>query len=155
VPTKRRPKSSWKESSSRRAFFESLACSKGFAAPTDWYRLTKRDVIDGGGSGLLRHYYGGSVSVAIQHLFPEHHWHQWRFSRSPRNLWNEPTKVRDFLDSLAPKLNVSNLNDWYRVAAEELVECGGETLLTKFGSLQGALQQAYDRLQTTFDRVPR
>ncbi len=148
----RRRKTPWKHKPSRRDFFEALALSKGFRLRSEWYTLTKRDVVDFGGSGLLRHYYKGSVAAAIADLFPEHKWESWRFSRSPRNIWMDPDTARQFFESISPLLGVSTMDDWYRISSVDVIKHGGETLLCSFKSLAEALQHACAGSQRPFCR---
>jgi len=48
-----------------------------------WYKVTRNDIIQKGGSGLLNKY-GNSPSKLIQTVYPEHDWKMEKFN-TPRN----------------------------------------------------------------------
>jgi len=62
----------WKDPEHRRKFFEEFAKSKQFH-PLDaerWYSITKKEVINAGGGGVLE-YYDGSHIKALIDVYPE------------------------------------------------------------------------------------
>ncbi len=57
---------------------------KYITEPKDWYFVSRRQIVQHGGHGLLQYYYNGSLIRALQSVYPDHPWHTWRFSsRSP------------------------------------------------------------------------
>jgi len=62
----------WKTSKKRREFFDHLAQHKDFNPlhPEKWYTVNSKDVVNMGGSGILK-YYNGSHIKALMQLYPE------------------------------------------------------------------------------------
>jgi len=49
----------------------------GFSEPTDWYRVTQNDLLEGGCASLLNHFYEGSPSAAAMDLYPDYQFLEW------------------------------------------------------------------------------
>eukprot|EP01114_Cavostelium_apophysatum_P021760 TRINITY_DN7678_c1_g1_i3.p1 TRINITY_DN7678_c1_g1~~TRINITY_DN7678_c1_g1_i3.p1 ORF type:complete len:362 (-),score=85.74 TRINITY_DN7678_c1_g1_i3:265-1350(-) len=74
-------------------------------------------------------------------------------------FWN-PSNQRSFLDLLAKKLNIRDLDDWYKVKKKDFVENGGQALLNNYygGSVSKAITTLYpDHVWKLhrFENVPR
>eukprot|EP01114_Cavostelium_apophysatum_P008516 TRINITY_DN2104_c1_g2_i1.p1 TRINITY_DN2104_c1_g2~~TRINITY_DN2104_c1_g2_i1.p1 ORF type:complete len:464 (+),score=142.11 TRINITY_DN2104_c1_g2_i1:652-2043(+) len=84
----------WAKKETQRAFFEALARQLDVKRPDDWYQVKLTDVYRYGGSTLLTHYYGGSLSKALSTIYPECKWDSMRVglakgpSKSQLRLWN-------------------------------------------------------------------
>lgn len=73
-----------------------------------------------------------SIPALIMRLYPEHHWAPWMFRKTPRNWWsefaarfkeNDPVVIellRDYIEHLASRYNITNLKGWYDVGAVQL-----------------------------------
>jgi hypothetical protein len=76
----------------------------------------------------------------------------------PKKSWKTSLEVRNFFDSLAPQLHISQPDDWYRISGSQVNKLGGMNfrwllfntkgygLLAKFGKLFCALQYGYPEI---------
>lgn len=120
---------------SRELFFECLATKLRLETMTDWYKITKRDVTEYGGREMLQKYYGGSVARAIQKIFLNHEWKPWKFNdHAWRDMWEDVSLQRTFVDELAVALNIATMDDWYAVTQAQICDHGGGGLISKYNS---------------------
>jgi len=68
--------------------------------------------------------YKFSPYLAVLSSFPQHPWEEWKF-HNHKSRWASLDHQRLFLDSLAPKLKVSTMEDWYKVMQTDLIANGG------------------------------
>jgi hypothetical protein len=47
----------------------------------------------------------------------------------PKKSWKTPEEVRQFLESIAKKLQVTESSDWYRVGVDQMKQLGGNFLI--------------------------
>jgi hypothetical protein len=87
----------------------------GVTKHEEWYKVTVRQVeAISGGSRLLKSY-GGSLSKALQSIYPEFQFYPWLFERVPVRFWDDLNNQRQYFDWLAKRLNVNHLDGWYNV----------------------------------------
>lgn len=111
---------------------------------TDWYRVSREQVIKVGGSALFKHH--PSLESALRSTYGEHNWVSSRFieaGRVPRGHWDSSSKVREFLDMKKSDLGVQQVSDWYRVTRKDIEKCGGTRLFDRFHSVEELLTAAY------------
>src|SRR5437763_1774865 len=92
------PMEFWKNTKTRREFFDWLGNQLGYKSMDDWYNVTVENIHEHVGSWLLNYYYNGSPSKALQSAYPEHNWMLWRFGRVPIGFWEKPENQREFFD---------------------------------------------------------
>jgi hypothetical protein len=67
-------------------------------------------------------------------LHPEYPWQLWRFSPSenplPKDYWNDPKNVKEYLEWLAKELKVEKPEDWYRVRVGDVKHASKLTTVT-------------------------
>jgi hypothetical protein len=68
------------------------------------------------GGAILLKKYGSSPFVLLSNIFPEHEWFPWKFSKIPRNTWQDPKNIRDFLNWAEKALRIKDPSDWYKVS---------------------------------------
>ncbi len=73
-------KGHWGNINNLRTFFDSAAPQLNIKELKDWYFVSKQQVIQCGGGGLLNHY-NGSLVQALQMVYPEYEWIPWKSSR--------------------------------------------------------------------------
>src|SRR5690606_33263791 len=103
--------------------------------------------------------YDGSLSRALQNVFPEYEWHPWRFRWVPSGYWNDMKHQRQFVDWMAKELNVTSQSQWYGMDQHSIVKKGGGSLLIGMygSSLARLLQAIYPEMEWQpwrFKRVP-
>jgi hypothetical protein len=62
----RPPNGLWEDKKNRREFFDWMAKRSNIDHPDGWYSITKSDIDEYGGGGLLKRYYGGSPFKALK-----------------------------------------------------------------------------------------
>ena len=77
---------------SHRIFFDSLGAQLGYKSMEHWYNITKKEICENGGTGLLNTYYKGSPSTALQRSYPEHEWELSKFKNKPLSFWKSKKK---------------------------------------------------------------
>lgn len=64
---------------------------------------------------MLIDQYNGSPAQLLAAVYPEYDWLPWKFERTTNNYWNDLKNQRKFMDWAAKQLNITSVNDWYRV----------------------------------------
>ena len=72
-------------------FFDWLHGTLGYKTTEDWYCLSQEDILKNGGATLLESYYHNSLSVALQCVYPNHHW--------------QPRHTLEYLPAYSPDFN--------------------------------------------------
>ncbi len=68
------PNGFWKRRKNRHRFIDTLGRQLGYRRPTDWYRLTREQVREAGGSALLSMVYHNSLLHLLNDRFPAVRW---------------------------------------------------------------------------------
>jgi hypothetical protein len=77
-------------------------------------------------------------------------------SRVPSGYWNDIQHHSMFFDWLSSKLGLRNVEDWYKVTKDTVVNHGGATILASYGhSHVQALQKLYPEIEWQLWRFPR
>eukprot|EP01114_Cavostelium_apophysatum_P024328 TRINITY_DN9484_c0_g1_i1.p1 TRINITY_DN9484_c0_g1~~TRINITY_DN9484_c0_g1_i1.p1 ORF type:complete len:760 (+),score=172.60 TRINITY_DN9484_c0_g1_i1:126-2405(+) len=63
----------WRNLDNQRAFFDELGKKLGFLQTEDWLNVTKAQIMDNGGKGILKRY-GNSVQDALTAIYPAFPW---------------------------------------------------------------------------------
>jgi len=113
----------WNSDNNQRAFFDDLAERLTLYCLDDWYTVTHRRMRELGATGILYNRFNDSVSCALEHIYPEHEWKLWRFSRKP-NRFLEDDYIKSMIDKVAHRLNVKAPRDWEKFSIKELKQSG-------------------------------
>lgn len=139
------PKGFWKSRDNCKQFLLRFAEANDITSPSGWKKITKREVLLGGGNGLLLQYSGSLVHALHDTLYrniPPELLHGGK-SRA-RGYWDEPRNRRHFLASFCRDADVELPSDWKRITANQVVLAGGGGLIKKFGgSLALAVRSAF------------
>jgi hypothetical protein len=125
----------WNELHHQRKFLNWLGLQLDFDHMDDWYKVTQKQIINNGGSGLLFKY-NDSPSKLITSVFHDYPWDESRFTR--RNIifaghWDSADNRIAFLDRLGKSLGFNHMEDWYGITKKEIKKNGGSSLLEKYG----------------------
>lgn len=116
-----------------KTFFESLARHLALKNKVDWYQVTREHVSHYGGDAMLQRSYDGSIAKALESIYPDHRWLQWKFvDNMPRGLWDNVQIQNDFVHHLARELKVNRMEDWYQVSQAQICQSGGSGLLLRY-----------------------
>jgi len=114
----------WDDPNNRKEFFDWLGTHPGFTTLEGWYNVTKRNIVENGGEGLLKYYYDDSPSKAVLSIYSQHNWMLWRFHLPPRGYWRslstDKLEMNRLFDWLSEKLAIKSLDDWYRISLDQL-----------------------------------
>eukprot|EP01118_Nematostelium_gracile_P015833 TRINITY_DN641_c0_g1_i4.p1 TRINITY_DN641_c0_g1~~TRINITY_DN641_c0_g1_i4.p1 ORF type:complete len:268 (-),score=42.41 TRINITY_DN641_c0_g1_i4:35-838(-) len=122
----------WDDMKSQREFMHNLAKELRIETMDDWYHVTKEQIRDKGGGGLLNQKYHGSPSKMILSILTEHKWDLQKFVHTPRGAWQDPKVRKEMMEHLTRELKIVQMKDWYRVTQVQICEKGGRRLLTKY-----------------------
>ena len=110
------PINSWEKNAKK--FMDLAAIKLNVKTLDDWYKINKEDLQSvEGGTSLLRLYHNSLLQL-LSSVYPEHGWLPWRFIQPNLLYWVFPNNWKQFLNSVAIKLNVKDMNDWYKITAE-------------------------------------
>lgn len=156
-------KSDSKENIARKSrdFFDQLA-SKLFPGTTDhhkfylWYSVTVNTVAQAGGAAILRAN-GNSLRDALRIAYPEHEWDDELFLKLPPSYWTDVVKHRALFDTIAERLGINYLEDWYKVHTRQVLKAGANSVLPRYynHSLLKALRTVYPDHEWLEWRFPR
>eukprot|EP01114_Cavostelium_apophysatum_P021810 TRINITY_DN7703_c0_g1_i1.p1 TRINITY_DN7703_c0_g1~~TRINITY_DN7703_c0_g1_i1.p1 ORF type:complete len:1057 (-),score=241.58 TRINITY_DN7703_c0_g1_i1:7-3177(-) len=139
-------RTNWKDVKTQRTFLESIAESLGLEKEgggtrlDEWYQVKVSDVIDCGGSGLLKHY-DRSIQKALKSIYPEHDWKPWKFENVARNFWKDLQNRKIFVDHLAKQLHFFHSADWIFLKEADILSEGGSGLLHHYGTVENVISQ--------------
>jgi hypothetical protein len=142
------PSRYWNDHNKHRAFFDWIADNLNITNYQQWYDITRSDIDELGGQGLLE-YYDGLPYKALQSVYPEFEWHPWRFKRSPgESFWKDKVNQRKFFDWLANEMGITRPQGWHAVNKNIIYKYGGKTLLQLYdNSVQKAILSVYPELR--------
>ena len=77
---------------------------------SDWYAVSRKEVIGRGGNALFAYYH--SLSQALQTLYPDYAWDASQFPgafKAPRGYWQDHQSLRVALDVAEEKLAIEKV----------------------------------------------
>ncbi len=113
------PQGFWDNTANQRSYLDWLASQLNITKAEDWYSVKVSDVVTRRGGSLLSRY-GGSLSKALMHNYPEHKLQAWKFHKVPQKFWDAHPNQRQFLEWLGKQLHLHTWQDWYNVTGKEL-----------------------------------
>jgi hypothetical protein len=60
-------------------------------------------------------------------------WQPWRFTKPPKDFWNDKKVHQEYLLWLEAQLGIKELDDWYGISIEQIADKGGSSLLQQYG----------------------
>jgi len=98
-----------------RARLDLVSKELGHSSLEDWYKVRRnhKDPMSPTVRSALRvvtTHYDDSLPKALEDLYPEHKFEQWRFAQAPKNTWSNPANLRSFLDYVGKKLGFFSLD---------------------------------------------
>eukprot|EP01114_Cavostelium_apophysatum_P003467 TRINITY_DN1335_c0_g4_i6.p1 TRINITY_DN1335_c0_g4~~TRINITY_DN1335_c0_g4_i6.p1 ORF type:complete len:879 (-),score=171.48 TRINITY_DN1335_c0_g4_i6:765-3401(-) len=128
----------WSREENQKAFLDSTAKKLQLKSLEDWHAITEEDVLNCGGSGLLKEHKNSIVRALLAH-YPHYEWKLFKFKWTPADLWKEEVHQRRYLEHLKKNFGINKWVDWYNVQASEVHEQGGSLFLQHFKTLCNAL----------------
>lgn len=132
----------WNNQNNRRDFMDWLGQQLGFKQMDDWRHLTVKQIVSHGGHSVLQMY--SSPFELVTSTYGSYSWHvvQEKTSGHLGNLnksseagisikKNETSEMR-FLNWLGSQLGFKQMNDWYNITVNQIIENGGMKFLSKY-----------------------
>jgi len=142
-----------------RKVFDIVADKLEINSHDDWYKHLNKGlqklIIDNGGH-FLKNYYQGSISRALQTIYPEHKWDRFRLLTRNRKLDLPVQRAR--MDQIAKDLNIRSVDDWYSTYQKnysKLKELAGGITRSYSGSIARALMVIYPDLPWDQSKFPK
>ena len=107
----------------------------GYKTLDQFYQMSSKDISQYGGKALLEHIFNGSISIALQSIYPDHQWLPWKFEQqkvSP-GFWDQFNNQKFFIEWLGKELGFKHINDWFNITQKHIQDYGGRGLLFKYG----------------------
>lgn len=84
------PFADWTKPENHRRFFDDLMQQLQLKSLDGFYKISSKDINHYGGQPLLEELYGGSITKALQSVYPNHSWFPWKFEGNlPRGFWDQ------------------------------------------------------------------
>jgi hypothetical protein len=143
---KKVPEDFWKDRKNQLDFFDWLGQMTNKKTMDDWYSLTKRDILQWGGGGLLKFYDNSLLKILIS-VYPNHNWLRWKFGGFNTEYWEDKQNLRDVVDWISKELRISSLEDWYRVSQTQIEKIAPLSSLFYSKGLSMILTEVYPDYQ--------
>eukprot|EP00026_Physarum_polycephalum_P004215 Phypoly_transcript_04232.p1 GENE.Phypoly_transcript_04232~~Phypoly_transcript_04232.p1 ORF type:complete len:701 (+),score=132.74 Phypoly_transcript_04232:83-2185(+) len=130
----------WDDVQVRREYMQYLGEKLNIKNMADWYKVSAKDFSENDGDGLLS-VYDRSVGQTIVGILCEHQWEIWRFP-SPNIRDNRATMV-NYMKYLGDKLGFTEMEDWYRVRAQDFYDNAGAPLVHRYKHLSALVSAAF------------
>lgn len=153
------PRNFWASIENQRLFIESLGRKLGGKEGDReaLYKLSNQNLIENGASRLLTRY-NSSIFQMLSSIYPEYSWDPLKFSQVPKHYWLSMDNQKAFMDALGKKLGFSlgNLEPWYKVTNQVMVDNGGSRILAIYkSSIPSLLEKVYPQYLWESWKFPR
>jgi hypothetical protein len=132
----RSPKGFWSDIKNQQTYVQWLEQQLQITNKEDWYKVTLDQLDQHHGTWLGRHY--GTVFTMLQHIYPKYKWLPWKFQHTPKGFWDEPSNLKQYLDTIASNLGI----EVEALKTQPRHTFSGTSWLTMY-TLQQALKLAY------------
>ena len=109
------PSGFWKEPRNHTRYVFWLSKQLNIKKLDDWYQVSKADVVQHYGGGLLKYYYNDSLIELVQAHYQQRRWYPWLFKYTPGKYWEKRSNRIDYLTLIGEKLGYRAPEDWYQV----------------------------------------
>src|SRR5689334_19568157 len=101
-----------KKREGHREIFDRIGEQLGHKSMDDWYNVSVEEFSNHGGTQVLT-CYKRSLSKALQTVYYEHRWLQWKFKVIPHGYWEDLNNRKHFFSWLKDQLGYKYMEDWY------------------------------------------
>ena len=130
-----KPYGFWDNNENIMNFLENLQIQLRLDTPKDWNLLTRKQILQFGGSRLLQKY----SMYEIRCLGCPKGKELFRHTPKTQGYWDNKENIEKFIDELKEKLNLKTVEDWKRLSHFQIKQYGGDGLINKF-SLEEIIQ---------------
>ena len=123
-----KPPKYWEDENNVKNFLNEFKEKLNLKTPEDWDKITNREIINFGGSVLLKHYSLYNIKLLGcpegKHIFSPVY--------KVVGFWDDKKNVKKFIENLKVKLNLTTNEDWDAITVKHILKFGGRGLLNKF-----------------------
>jgi hypothetical protein len=151
------PKSHWRDKDNQRECLELIGKELGVKELDDWYNINAKQLSHSKISWLTN-YYRGSLHRALRELYPRHKWDPLRFGRMPKDFWKDEEHQFQSLKKIEEELGIKELDDWYKISANQFRSKNCSLLYQYNGSILAILKKFYPNHEWNplrFTKVPQ
>ena len=114
----------WENEENIQVFLNILREKFNLVSTENWNQITKKQIIENGGSGLLKYY----NTQEIKCLGSGDEFKSSNCLNKPKGYWENKKNVIKFLQEIQVKLNLINQDDWNNLSKRKLCSLGGSQL---------------------------
>jgi hypothetical protein len=127
------PEGFWKNTNNVKKYTDWVFQKQGYNKMEDWYKLTRQNIVDNCGSGLLHHYNSSHIYL-LKNVYKEYEWLDWKFNVVSGGYWNKIENCTKYIEWLFKELNYSKMEDWYNISKKIIINNYGLGLLLIYNS---------------------
>jgi len=134
-----------------------IAHGKGFEKLDNWYEKDREGILPSQFSKFISQKWNGDWVSFLEELYPGIDIEFWRLQRIPLGIWSDHNRVNQYLDWLSHILEFKNLEDWYSLTTQDLLNNFGDGLYKRYLNLYDILVIRFpneDVLVWKFSKVP-
>jgi len=76
----------------------------------------------------------------LKKVYPQYKWLPWKFKALPKITYRDQAVVREALEYIEAKCEITKPEDWYRISRAQLLELGVESIISQNGGLYEVLK---------------
>ena len=122
----------WENIQNHRIYAKSLAKHYGYTTMEDWYQITKQQITDFYGGGIISNYYNNSSKKFVVNMFPDYDWKGYKFTKCSNEYWKEMQNRKSYVDDLGKHLGYITWEDWYQITQQHIKDFYGGGLLIHY-----------------------
>ena len=138
---KQLPKNFWKDQNNIRNYIKEMELRLNIQKKEDWYSLPVYKVSKYLGTTRSLIHRDGLCKV-LSIAYPEIDWDYGLFHKVPQGFWIDPKNQLSTIESIAKKLNIKKLDDWYNVKYLDIVKYGGRGVIRYYNGDKLAMLKA-------------
>ena len=97
------PNGYWKDIKNVKKYANWLFQKKDYTKMEDWYKLSRQDIVDNHGAGLL-HNYNSSHIYFLKDIYKEYEWFEWKFNFVSTGYWDKIENHTKYVEWLFKEL---------------------------------------------------
>ena len=118
----------WSDITNITEYMDWLGNILGYTIVDDWYKITRKDIINNYGCNLIWKY--GSLIKILNTVYPKYKWLPWKFNKVGNGKWKDPYFQKDYIVWLGKEvLGYTTREDWYKITIKDIVNNYGKCLV--------------------------
>ncbi len=132
----------WHSLVHQRQLFDWLSIQMKINRIEDWYSINTEEALRYESvSSLVHHYYGNSLILALQSVYPEYQWQPWKFNKVPSGWWEDESNAIQYIEWLTDQIDdIDQLRD---LTLQQLNQLGAQSLIEHCGGISSFLNKYF------------